>query len=175
MQPVLVRVDTEPAALLLFRQQMGGRDVLLTVVDTGSAPHVDGAELILSIEPPDFPGGDVYAFAVPIAPGRTDDWLNFAHDISGPRRSELLEQRQRLGLKETLFLKRGQDVDLVIPVIEGERPWEEDHRIAASQHPFDRWFIERIADLHGIDFSLPPPPRNELLFAWRAPAAGGAS
>ena len=108
------------------------------------------------------PGDDIYAFAAPLVEGLTEQWLAFSREISGPRRSDLQEQRERVQLAETIFLQRG-DSDLVIPVIRGTRPWEEDHRIHATGHPFDRWFIDNIARFHGIDFSAPPPPVNELV------------
>ena len=164
-------IAVEPGTrLLVFRQAMPERELVIAYTESREGSTVAGAELVFSAEPPGFARGDVYAFAAPIVPGKTGRWLEFAHEISGPRRADLIEQRKRLGLKETIFLQRDSRGDLVIPVIEGERPWEEDQRIAESTHPFDRWFIDNIVELHGIDFSAPPPPRNELLLEWPARA-----
>ena len=120
------------------------------------------SNLVFEAAPDTVPGNEIYAFAAPLVEGLTEEWLAFCREISGPRRAELQEQRERVQLAETIFLQRG-DPDVVIPVIKGTRPWEEDHRIHATGHPFDRWFIDNIARFHGIDFSAPPPPANELL------------
>jgi hypothetical protein len=84
--------------------------------------------------------------------------------LSGPRRDELQGQRVRLGLAEQVFLQPSDGMDLVIPVIQGNSPWEEDHRIASSAHRFDRWFTEQLARFHGFDPAAPSPPRNVAVF-----------
>jgi hypothetical protein len=38
--------------------------------------------------------------------------------------------------------------------------WER-HHIASSEEPFDRWFRERMGEVHGIDLAEPgPSPRQ---------------
>lgn len=132
------------------------------------------SELVFEAVPETVPGDDIYAFAAPLVEGLTEQWLGFCSEISGPRRAELQEQRDRVQLAETIFLQRGGNGDVVIPVIKGISPWEEDHRIHATGHPFDRWFIDNIARFHGIDFTAPPPPVNELILRLHSSNAASA-
>lgn len=32
---------------------------------------------------------------------------------------------------------------------------------ATSDNEFDKWFKERVAEVHGLDFNAPPPPPAE--------------
>jgi hypothetical protein len=150
-----------PRGHWLVVYQEGPAAGLVTSVSGVKVPH---AELAISAKPSSGAAGDIYAFTVPLVPGLTSEWLEFCAELSGPRRDELQGQRDRLGLAEQVFIQRSDDADLVIPVIEGNSPWEEDHRIASSAHPFDSWFTEQLARFHGFDPAAPPPPRNVSVF-----------
>jgi hypothetical protein len=136
------------------------------VVDLETLPGVKlpKVELALSAKPDSDTSSDTYAFAIPLLPGVTGEWLEFCAELSGPRSDELKGQRNRLGLAEQVFLQAADGTDMVIPVIQGDSPWEEDHRIASSGHAFDRWFTEQLVRFHGFDPAGPPPPRNVPVF-----------
>jgi len=97
-------------------------------------------------------------------PGLTKEWLEFCAELSGHRRDEPQAQRDGLGLAEEVFLQPSDGQDMVIPVIQGDSPWEEDHQIASSAHAFDRWFTLQLARFHGFDPAAPPAPRNTAVF-----------
>lgn len=130
---------------------------------------VPKVELAISAKPASDIAADTYAFSIPLLPGLTKEWLGFCAELSGPRRDELQAQRDRLGLAEQVFLQASEGADMVIPVIQGSSPWEEDHRIASSAHAFDRWFTGQLARFHGFDPAGPPPPRNVPVFDLLAP------
>lgn len=127
------------------------------------------SELVLETE---YQGrnGDFYLFAVPVAAGQLDGWLRFTSDLKGSRRGAYEESRRRIGFGEKVFLQRTPNADIVIPCIRGEEPAQDLATLAASDHPFDRWFIAEISKYHGIDFTQPPPAPNARLVLWEAPA-----
>jgi len=145
--------------LVLFQEGPAAGEV--TSLPGVTVPRV---ELAIMAEPASGAAGDIYAFTIPLMPGLTDEWLDFCGELSGSRRDGLQGQRDRLGLAERVYLQRTDGHDMVIPVIQGNSPWEEDHRIAASEHPFDRWFTSQLARFHGFDPAGPPPPRNKAVF-----------
>jgi hypothetical protein len=106
-----------------------------------------------------------------LAPGQTDAWLAFCHDVATSRREELEAQRDRIGMSEVVFLQRGER-DRVVAVISGEDPWTEGERIGASDVPFDRWFVENLVRFHGLDVAPPDelPARNPVVVDQRRPA-----
>ncbi|MDQ6884383.1 MAG: hypothetical protein M3077_09155 [Candidatus Dormibacteraeota bacterium] len=77
---------------------------------------------------------------------------------------------RRLGVSVRVFLQRLPALPLQISVLEGTDPGGAFGRMVASSHPFDRWHVQQIADLAGLDLAKPLPPPNRLLWDW-APTA----
>src|SRR5437588_5343636 len=108
-----------------------------------------------------------YAFAVPILPGKTDDWLRFMDEVTA-RLEDHQQAHGRLGGRgETVFLQRTPRGDMVVVVLETDDPQAFFQGIAGSQEPYDQWFRSKLTELHGIDFDQ-PPPLNEQKLSWRA-------
>jgi hypothetical protein len=41
-------------------------------------------------------------------------------------------------------------------------------KVAASDHPFDRWFRQQLLELHGLDgMERLPGPLHEVIFVWQ--------
>jgi hypothetical protein len=81
-----------------------------------------------------------FAAALPLLPGKTDDWKRMVEEIAGPRRADFEDFHRRVGLtKENWYLQPTPQGDLVIVYLEGEIP-QCFQRFATSDHPFDRWF-----------------------------------
>lgn len=110
--------------------------------------------------------GDIYLAALPVLPHKTARLHEFASELNGIHAIEFEESLRRLGFGLTLFVQHTPQVDLSISVVEGEEPAAALGRLAMSQHPFDRWHLQQIADQTGLDLSGPPPPPNEELLSW---------
>ncbi|MHB1417044.1 MAG: hypothetical protein ACYC1C_17490 [Chloroflexota bacterium] len=96
------------------------------------------------------------AMALPIIPGKREEWNHFIDEITTTRRQEFVQSRRRLGLRERTFLQETPKGDLVIVTVEGENPtrlleW------FGSGDPFARWMSEAAANVHGADLSQPLP------------------
>ncbi len=101
------------------------------------------------------------AFAAPLLPGKTEaDLEAMASVSSGARRAEHEASRRRAGIKrESAWLHRTPDGDVVVVLVEAEDVEAAMGALATSQEPFDVWFREHIKDTHGMDVSegfLPP-------------------
>lgn len=95
-------------------------------------------------------------FAIPILPGKREQWERFVVDLSTTRRQDFVESRRRLGVRERTFLQETPMGDLVIITQEGENP----ERILAwlgSDDPFARWMAQHASPLHGVDLGKPFP------------------
>ncbi len=108
-----------------------------------------------------------YAFAIPILPGKTDEWKAAIKEIAESRRAEWAEREKRLGINtEKIWLQRTPMGDMVV------LSWDVDdfetafRMLMTSDHPFDKEFRQRVVqDLHGMNPADPPPPANELVFS----------
>jgi hypothetical protein len=107
------------------------------------------------------------AIAVPILPGKLDAWKAWGDELNGPRRAELEDLNARHGLRRhRAFLQQNPDGShLVIAIHDGPGGDGFLAALAGSDHPFDRWFVEHVADLHGVPLSMAPPAPELVLDA----------
>ena len=110
--------------------------------------------------------GDVYISAFPVLPSKVARIHEFVGELTGIHGAEFEASLRRFGIGLTLLLQQFAQVELAISVVEGDDPASAFGKLAVSQHPFDRWHVQQIADQAGIDFSAPPPPPNEELWSW---------
>jgi hypothetical protein len=111
-----------------------------------------------------------FAFAAPLAPGKTDAARAFAREAYQTRRAELTASRLGQGLvREEVFLNQTPAGDVVVVYVEGDDPVEGNRRFAASSAPYDRWFKDRCREIFPpfVDFDQ-PVPANEEVFSWVA-------
>jgi len=110
------------------------------------------------------------AFAAPCLPGGADVLRNLAREVAGARRAELDEFHRRVGLREERwYVQRTPQGKLSIIYLEGDDPAASIQALGRSDHPFDRWFKERVKLVHGIDFDQPPAgPLPEVVMEARA-------
>lgn len=94
------------------------------------------------------------AVAIPILPGKTDDWRKWMEECRGPRRQEFAESRRRAGVRERTFLQKTPMGDFVLVTAEGDDPASAFGRMMSADDPFSRWFAERAREFHG-DLPLP--------------------
>ena len=110
------------------------------------------------------------ATALPILPGRSEEWRRIVQEATGPRRAELDDMHRRLGVdRATWVLQQTPHGDLAIIVLEGAGAPQAFPKWGQSQHPFDVWFKEKIGATYGLDLSQPPSgPAPETLYEFQA-------
>lgn len=98
--------------------------------------------------------------AIPIKPGKSEDWQSWTGQLTGARKAEFEEMNQRYELTtHGAWLQDNPDGSkLAIVVIDGPGASEFFGKMAGSDHEFDTWFRSNIEEIHPMDFSAPPPP-----------------
>jgi steroid delta-isomerase-like uncharacterized protein len=115
-----------------------------------------------------------YTSLQPIPPDRYDEWLEFQEQLKGERHEEFVASRKRLGVKrEVQWLSvwpRVGDLRFEIGYYEVEDLIKFGTGLATSEDPFDVWFRERVAHLHGFDWGAVAElgPSTELMFEYVA-------
>jgi hypothetical protein len=105
---------------------------------------------------------------LPILPDREEQWRRFAQDLLGDRLGEYEGLARRLGIGGVrAYLARTSQREVILARVEARDPTEALRRLVASEEPFDEWFKEKLAELHGYD----PKPRRagvlpELVFEY---------
>ncbi len=112
-----------------------------------------------------------YAFAVPIRPGKVDEWKSFAKQLGNEKKAGYVASRKRAGItRESAFHQHTPMGDFVVVVIDS--PGDAAAalgRMLEGKDPFDQWFAKRVQEIHGItaaDMANMPP--NTLGVDWHA-------
>lgn len=105
----------------------------------------------------------------PILPGKLEAWRRLCQEIDGRRRQEYETSRRQLGIvSETVWLLRTRHTNVAVVRVDAEEPEHLLARLAASKHPFDRWFKEQLHQICGLDLaSAFMGPTMELVFDWQ--------
>jgi hypothetical protein len=100
------------------------------------------------------------AFALPLTPGKTEEWKDWSNELTGARQSEYQASRRRLGITtERAYYQQTQMGDMAVVYIEAEDLQQVFGGLATSQDSFDVWFRERVKELfNGVDLAQQPPP-----------------
>lgn len=117
-----------------------------------------------------------YAFARPLAAGKSDELRRFMSEATGPRRAEHDELMRRYHLtKRYGWIQETPMGDMYVTYLEATDDFLEDNRrYAASTHPFDVWFKQQLGSILGMDFNQPfPPGFVEVLLESHEPWATG--
>ncbi len=100
-------------------------------------------------------------FALPLLPGRTEaDRAALRACWTGDRQAGFAESRRRHGItRETVWIQPTPAGDLAVVCIEADDLGAAIGGLAASDHPFDRWFRDHVRDVHGISLEdgMTPP------------------
>lgn len=112
----------------------------------------------------------VNCFAVPILPGKTNDWKQAMAALSGARKAEFDEWNRRLGVtRHVVSLQETPGGDYVVVYAEGDDPAGTMEQLLTSDHPFEKWFVETILiGTHGVDPAQGAPPTNQVFIDWSA-------
>ncbi len=99
----------------------------------------------------------LFAMAVPILPGKTEQFKKFTNDLNSRYKKEFNESRKNLGVQERTFLQSGPNGDMIIVTLEGENPQEAFSKFAEKSDEFTKWFVGQAKEIHGIDLTQKPP------------------
>ena len=100
------------------------------------------------------------AMAVPILPGKLDVWEAWTGELTGPRKADFEDMNQRHGVTtHGAWLQQNPDgTSVAVVVIDGPGASGFMGKLATSDNEFDAGFRSKIEEVHGMNFSAPPPP-----------------
>ena len=112
---------------------------------------------------------------VPIVPGKLEAWKQFTAESNGPRREEHAASRKRVGItREVAALVQTPQGDFTSVFLEAEDIAKSFKMMLDSEDPYDIWFMERTADVHGMTREmLSGPLPSEVYFDYRAEGMEG--
>src|SRR5438046_1539532 len=99
----------------------------------------------------------LFAMAVPILPGKTEQWKKFSNELKGNRYNDFVQSRKKLNVHERTFLQQTPMGDMVIVTLEGSDPENAFKNFANGNDDFTNWFAKEVKEIHGIDLRTPPP------------------
>ena len=100
----------------------------------------------------------------PIVEGKLDAWKAWIAEMEGSAKTELTEFNRRYGLtRHAAWLAETPAGPMVVALHQGPGSDDLMTKLGPSQHEFDVWFKEKIKEVHGLDFTQPPPgPMPEI-------------
>ncbi|MDA1215768.1 MAG: hypothetical protein O2812_02710 [Chloroflexi bacterium] len=94
----------------------------------------------------------------PIVDGKLDVWKAWIAELNGPRVQELKEFNQRYGLtRHAAWLAETPMGPIVVAMHEGPGGDEFMAKIGSSDNDFDKVFVAKVKEIHGLDVTQPPP------------------
>ncbi len=113
-------------------------------------------------------------YVMKIRPGRAAEFDSFIRDLMGARRIEWAESHRRRGITRQVVCRApvgGGDYAMIFTEsTDSDRAYA---AITESDHPFDRWLAERIADLFepriAVETLADTAPRPGPWRGWRRP------
>jgi hypothetical protein len=108
-----------------------------------------------------------YAFAMPVLPGKAEAATDFIREVLGPRKRDRDDLQRRQGVtRERYFLQHDPEGDLFIVTGEGAftpvAEWIDPEGI-----PIDRWFIEQVHNVTGVNVLELGDEQPEFLGEWQ--------
>jgi hypothetical protein len=103
-------------------------------------------------------------FLAPIRPGKLDEHKRFIRDIAA-KSNDHTTSRKRMGLDlERAYYQKMPDGNFMLVVhVEGAGAESFLKTMLDADTPYDRWFRERIADIHGMDLRAGIPALPKLI------------
>lgn len=100
----------------------------------------------------------------PILEGKLDVWKKWIEELQGSRSQELTDFNRRYNLtKHAAWLAETPSGTVVVALHQGPGADDFMAKLGPSQHAFDIQFKGKVLEIHGIDFTKPPPgPLPEL-------------
>jgi hypothetical protein len=106
----------------------------------------------------------LFAMAVPILPGKTQQCEKFVNELKTDRFNEFSESRKKLNVRERTFLQKTPQGDFIIVTLEGPDPQMAFKNFASMNDEFSNWFSKQVKEIHGLDLkNQPPGPLPEMI------------
>lgn len=114
-------------------------------------------------------------FTFPILTGKVEAWRRFCQELSDSQLQMYLSSRRRIGIThERMVLVETDFGETSMTTLEAYDVGKALSQIITSIRPFDRWYRERLLELHGINlrgyeqfvYNEPLLQNQELLFEW---------
>jgi hypothetical protein len=96
---------------------------------------------------------NLFAMAVPILPGKTEQFNKFIKELKSTRYHDFVESRKKLGVRERSFLQKTPMGDFVVVTLEGENPQAAFTNFGQGKDEFTKWFASQVKEIHGVDLS----------------------
>lgn len=93
------------------------------------------------------------AIAVPILPGKTDQWKKFTNELKTNRLKEFNDSRKKLNVYERTFLQSTPKGDMALFTIEGENPESAFQKMGQGTDEFTKWFNNQVMEIHNFDLT----------------------
>jgi hypothetical protein len=111
-------------------------------------------------------------YAMPIRPGKRDEFRALVTELMGARRIEWAESHRRRGVtRQALFVGTFDGRDLAMIFSESPDAEKAFASIAGSDHPFDRWLAGRMSELLeariAVESLADTAPRSGPWRGWR--------
>ncbi|RPI19522.1 MAG: hypothetical protein EHM58_01560 [Ignavibacteriae bacterium] len=97
------------------------------------------------------------AMAVPITPGKEDEWHEFIEDLRDRYYDDFAASRERLNVRERGYNQVTPEGEVVIVTLEGPNPEEALLHFGEGNDDFTRWFSRKVKEIHNYDLNAPPP------------------
>ncbi|MBT2212407.1 ester cyclase [Actinomadura sp. NEAU-AAG7] len=98
------------------------------------------------------PSAEPAVNVLPLLPGCEGRWRTLRHELASTRLREYEESRRRTGIvRESFWLRRAGETDVVIHYLEARDPRLAGRRLRDSAEPFDTWLRGVATELHGLD------------------------
>ena len=110
------------------------------------------------------------AFALPVLPGQAERARRFGEELKHVQAEYEALNRKATVRRHLAWLQQTPMGDLLITVFEADDP----RRLGRSftESAYDRWWLDYLMDVHGIDLSKGTPPGlPDLVFNWGAKVA----
>ncbi len=106
----------------------------------------------------------LFAMAVPVLPGKTEQWRKFIFELKTTHFNDFVESRKKLNVQERTFLQSTPMGDFVIVTLEGNDPASAFKNFGQGTDAFTQWFKKEVKEIHGIDLANPPEgPMPEMV------------
>jgi hypothetical protein len=104
------------------------------------------------------------AFSIPILPDKEKLDHEVLEEMTGERRDEYEAARRRAGItREAVWHQETPVGSVAVVYLEADDIGAAMTAIATSQEPFDRWFRDRMQEIHGVDLAEPATPPHQVV------------
>jgi hypothetical protein len=99
---------------------------------------------------------NLFAIAFPILPGKMEQFKQFLNELNDNRKDSYRQSRQKLNVRERVFLQQTPQGDMVIVTFTGDNPKEAAMHLGDADDEFNRWFKQQVKEIHALDLENPP-------------------